>query len=1042
MIAWSVRHRSIVMLIFSIIIITGALIYGDMERQENPTVVAPYAVVKCIYPGASPEDVEKLVVKNLESKIREIEEVKRTESFSMESIGVIKVKLDDISDSKIDKTWEKLKDKVDQCKKDLPKEAYEPEVDTNIVETYGYIATVTSSELEYDRLNEFAQELKGELEKDSGAAKVIVDGEIEDQISINLDMLKLRQYNVTPENIIKILMARNVNIPGGTLDIGDKIKVPVQTTGEYASIDELKNTIIGMSESGNVIYMRDIAKISIEEEQKDIFVKVNGEKALIVGVKYVEGENIVKIGKRLDEIVDDFKSEMPENVDVQVFTDQSRYVDESIKLFQNNLISAVLLVVIVILLTMGVKSSMVVSSSIPAIIMLTFVFMTVFKIQLHQVSIASLIISLSLLVANAIVANDSIYLYLERGYGKEDACIKGVEEVKIPILTSTITTVASFLPLAMMYGTAGKFVKTLPVLVSVALFGSYIASLTLVPAMGYTFFGGEEKSSIGGMKAKFSNNKLIRRITDYFKGIVGVYEKLLVKSIKRPKAVVLSAVVALVASLLLIPALGVQLFPFVERDQYIIDIAVKDGSTSSRTDETVRDIEKILLSQDSVEGVVSKIGDGIPKFYVTYQGNQRASNKAQIIVNGKKEDMHRIQELLEQKVIGARIEVKQLELAEPVGLPVQVRISGEDIGVLRGIAEDVQKQIAQIKQGKNVQDNYGLETYKLMVDVNSEKASMAGLTNYDISSTIRMAINGFEVTKIKPENSDDDIKVIMRIPHEERKTGDVLGQIYFTSRFTGENVPLVEVADIENRFSLNNIMRRDGQRTITVGLYPALGYNAASLLKEVEKKLEGYDVPDGYTMVFGGENEDRGEAFRSLVKPFILAVVVIYMTMVFQFTDLRRPLIIMGTIPLSFIGVIVGLLVTGYPIGFMALLGAISLMGVVVNNGIVLLDYIQVLRDGGKGIDEAVVESCVTRYRPIMVGMITTVIGLVPMAISGGSLWAPMAYSIISGLIVSSALTLFVIPSTYIIFEREGSLIGKLVRYLASRGSIQRKAQN
>lgn len=1031
MIRWSVNHRSIVMLICFFVFITGVFIYGDMERQENPNVVAPVAMVTCIYPGASPEDIEKLIVKPLETKINEISEIKKLESFCMDSVGVIKVTLKDLSDSKIDNIWNDLKDDVDEVKKDLPEQAWEPEVETDFTETYGLLVTLTGKQRSYEDLKEVAEELKDRLEEDPGVKAVDIDGEIDEEIHINLDMAKLEQYKIAPNNIAKLIKAHNVNIPGGNLEIGH-MKVPVQTSGEYENIEQLKDTVIGISESGNLIYLKDVAEVIKIEEKKEIFNILNNEKALVIGVKYVEGKNMVKIGKRLNAIIDDFKKELYEGMQLTIFTDQADYVNSAIKLFESNLISAIVLVVFVVLLAMGSRSALVVSSSIPLIIMSVFVYMKLSSIQLHQVSIASLIISLSLLVANGIVANDSMYLYMEKGFDRETACIKGANEVKIAILTSTLTSIASFLPLAMMQGTAGKFVKTLPILVSVALFSSYIASITMVPAMGYTFLKvkgeGKKKNILKKKLGQFVNiDKISKLILEKYKRSLGI-------GLKRPKFIILIALVALVVSLAIVPSLGVQLFPPVERDQYVIDVAVKEGSTAARTEEIVNKIGELLLEDKSVDSFLTKVGDGPLKYYVTFVANKKASNKAQIIVNGKQNDIQHVQEMLDSQVPGARINVRKLENAMPVDFPIEVRISGENIKELKRMANDVKDIVEGVAGGKNVQDTFGYDSYKLKIDVNEEKANLVGLSNYDIATTVRMAINGYDVTKLKQDNiDDDDLSVIMKIPEENKHNKEVLEELFFTSSITGKNVAINQIATINNEFALNKIIRRNTKRTIAVGLFVKEGYNTEAVQKDIGKALNDYKIPKGYTMEIGGASEERNDAFTSMKIPSVIAVAIIYLILVMQFGDLREPLIIMGTIPLSFIGIIWGLKLTGYPVGFMALLGAISLMGVVVNNGIVLLDYIKLLKEEYETLTEAIVEACATRIRPIVIGMITTVISLIPLGLSGGLLWAPMAVSIIFGMLVSSLLTLYIIPSAYLIIEGEQSMTKKLVTYMKSK---------
>ncbi|WP_053954803.1 efflux RND transporter permease subunit [Inediibacterium massiliense] len=1030
MIKWSVKHRSIVMLICFFVFITGVFIYGDMERQENPNVVSPDAMVKCIYPGASPEDVEKLIIKPLETKINEISEIKKLESFSMDSVGVIRVSLIDLSDEKINEVWDELKDDVDQVKKDLPAEAWEPEVETDFTETYGLLMVLTGENYTYKDLKSMAEELKDQLEEDPDVKAVDLDGEIDEEVHINVDMAKLKQYKIAPSTIGKLIKAHNVNIPGGNLEIG-AIKVPVQTSGEYESVEELKNTVVGISETGNPIYLKNVAEVVKKEEKKEIFVNYNNEKAIAIGVKYAEGKNMVKTSKRLHKIIDEFKGELYEGMELTNFTDQAEYVDNAIKLFEDNLISAIWLVVLVVLLAMGSRSALVVSSSIPLIIMSVFVYMKLQHMQLHQVSIASLIISLSLLVANGIVANDSMYLYMQRGFDRETSCIKGVKEVQIAILTSTLTSIASFLPLAMMQGVAGKFVKSLPILVSVALFSSYITSLTMVPALGYTFL------KVKGEGKKNIFQRTLERFIPIDKlstNLLEQYKKSLAIGLKKPKLILLVAIGALIGSLTIIPSLGVQLFPPVERDQYVIDVDVQEGSTSERTGEIVQKIGKILLEDKSVDSFMSKVGEGPLKYYITFIPNKVSTDKAQIIVNGKQKDMARIQKTLDEKITGARINVKKLEIAMPVDFPVQVRISGEDIPKLKEIAHDIKDQVDTIEGSKNVQDTFGLDSYKLSVNVNEEKANLVGLSNYDIAGTVRMAINGMEITKLKQENiDDDDLSVVMKIPDENKHNKDVLEDLFFTSTITGENIPIQHIGKIKNEFALNKIIRRDTKRTITVGMFVKDGYNIESVEKEVMKRLKNYELPKGYSMEIGGASEERNDAFTSMKVPSVIAVAIIYLILVMQFGDLREPFIIMGTIPLSFIGIIWGLKITGYPIGFMALLGAISLMGVVVNNGIVLLDYIKLVKNDYENLSEAIVEACATRIRPIMIGMITTVISLIPLGRSGGLLWAPMAYSIIFGMLVSSVLTLYVIPVAYLLMEREESIMKKLVSFMQSK---------
>jgi multidrug efflux pump len=415
---WCIEHKSIIVVLSLFIFIAGGILYVGMERQENPDVVSPGAIVKTIYPGATPEDVEKFIVKPLEKKIAEIPKIKRIESHSLDSAGVVVVRLEDMSDEEINNTWNKLKDKVDEVKGDFPSQAWDPEIDTDLVETYGMLITVSGNKFEYDELKRFADEIKDEFEKEKGVAEVLIEGYENKEVHINLDILKMRQYNISIDSIMKVLMASNINIPGGNLELGDT-KMSVSTTGEFKSVDQIKDTIVGMSENGNIVYIKDIANVEQAEKKRDTYINSNGEKSLLIAVKYSQGQNVVKVGERLNEKLENYKKTLPNELDVRVITDQASYVNDSIKMFEKNLISAILLVVVVILLTMGPRSAVVVSSAIPITVMGTFLFMKMQGVILHQVSISSLIVCLGLLVANAIVANDNMYVYISKGYDKK-----------------------------------------------------------------------------------------------------------------------------------------------------------------------------------------------------------------------------------------------------------------------------------------------------------------------------------------------------------------------------------------------------------------------------------------------------------------------------------------------------------------------------------------------------------------------------------------------------------------------------------------------
>lgn len=1014
---WSINHKSILALLSIIILIFGGFSLVQMERQENPAVVSPICTIKTIYPGASSQDVEKQIIKPIEDEVGTLSEIKHIESYAMDSVGIIKVTLKDMSDADINTSWDKVREKVDLVKTELPAAAEEPKVETDFTSSYGLIIGISSEQYHYKDMIDNGNMLADAIKKIDTVKAVDIDGAVEEQIVVELNMTKLMTYKISPKTIQQVIQARNINIPGGNLKV-DENKVPVQITGEYGSIDELKNTIVDVSrESGTPVYLKDIAQVNIVEESDVATTYINGEKGILVGVQYMDGVNVIREEQRVQEVVQSFiDTQLYAGMHMNEVYNEVDFVQESISLFSNNLLSAIFLILIVVLITMGVRSAIVVALPIPLITCIVLGYMYISGIPLHQVSIASLIISLSLMVANGIVVNDNIQLYLQEGKTREQACTDGVEDVKIPILTSTLTTIASFLPLAMMQGSAGKFVNSLPILVAVALIGSLVTSISIVPALGYSLTKSESEVNIQWM-AKTKERLHLDHVMNRFQKRYG---QVLKRSLTHPKKVLLLFGGIFILSLVSIKTLSIQLFPPVEREQYVLNITTSNSVTISNTENICQEIAQVLDQESSVNDFSYKVGDGYMKYYITFFPNDLASNKAQFLIDGTRSEAKNVEKRIQEAVPGVLTNIKYLEISLPSNYPIEVRISGPDINQLRHIAEDMEPYFRSVEGLKNIENNFGYNGYKLNIQVNEEKANMVGISNYEIASTVRMAVNGLEISELKQKDiKKDPLPIILKMEEENKGEVERLQTIFISSQLTNENIPLTEIATIDTDTSFGKIIRRDGERTITVGAFVNEGYNTNSCMQQLQAKLETYSLPDGYFMVYGGENETSEEAFSSMKVPTVIACILIYLILVFQFGDLREPFLIMGTIPLSFIGIIWGLKIMKYPIGFMALLGGISLMGVVVNNGIVLLDYIKVKVQQEDNRLDAITQACKTRLRPIMIGMITTVISLLPLMISGGALWAPMATSIIFGMLLSSVLTLIVIPCGYLLLVKE-----------------------
>jgi multidrug efflux pump subunit AcrB len=985
-----------------VLLLGGVISFTMLSRQENPSVVAPAAIIQCVYPGASPADVEKSIVRPLEKELASLEGLDYVQSTAMPNVCLITVYLEDMRDAEIREKYSEIRDCVSRAEPELPAEAQKPVVHTDLSSAYSMVIGISSDTARPAELHENAMTLQSILQRTAGVTTVDFVGETQEEILVRLDPTRLEQYDLAPLSLATVIAAGNVSLPGGSLDLAGR-NIPVRLNGEYSSVDELSNIIISVSrDTGLPVALRHVAEVTRAEKKDRVMAFIGGVPGILMGVKYAEDDNIVDIGRRVREQTDLFQLGLPPDVSLTMLTDQSISTQEAIDLFLQNFIAAVLLVVIVVGFAMGYRSAAIVSFPIALVVASVLAAMLLLRIPLHQVSVASLIISLSLLVANGVVANENIYLYLENGHDRFTASTTGVREVTTPILTSTLTTIASFLPLALMQGVAGKFAYSLPILVSVALAVSYLTALTVVPATAHKYLRLKPQKKEAASSRFFA--RALRSVLD------------------RPRRTIFIFASALALSFLLIPGLGIQVFPPLEREQYTLEITAPDDYTVEATSKLSSRVGELLAAEDSVRDFACVVGDGFPKYYMTFASARQGSNKAEFLVNGARAEAEDISRRIERAAPDAVVRVKFLEFNMPQTYPVQIRVTGDEIPVLRRTAEEIEALLASVDGVAQTELDYGHDSYELKLTVSEEKAALVGVTNHDIASTVRMAVNGLEVSKLKDEDlRRDPIPIILRVDDAQMESREALERIFVASQVTGAHVPLRQLVRTETATALNQIVRRDGQRTITVGLIPTQEVGATVVMAACENALRDYVLPEACTLSFGGENEFARDTLGSMVMPAILAAIIIYIILALQFGDLISPLIIMGTIPLSLIGIICGLRLFGYPIGFMALLGAISLMGVVVNNGIVLLSYVKTQEGAGADTRTAVYTAAIIRLRPILIGMVTTVISLLPMMFVGGTLWAPLATTVVMGMLVSTLSTMLVIPSLYyMIYGRRG----------------------
>lgn len=999
----AILKRKITLFVLVIAIGFGVYNYIISPRQETPEIVAPVALISVVYPGASPEDIESLVTSKIEDEISELEGYDYSYSYSRNSIAVIILRLS--YDSDIEGTWDDLRQRMIDIQSKLPDECETVSVNTDLTDTAGMMISMSSNDYSYDELEEFAERFKKDIGKLDGISRLDIVGKQEKELIIEIDYQKLNRYQLSYNDVVNLIKSQNLEIPSGSVGKG-KDKINVKVSGLFESVDDIENIVIAVSpENGTVAKLKDIADIYLELADSNYKVIHDGENAILLTAYFQKNKNVVTVGKTVDETIDRLKKTLPEDLKFTTVLNQPKTVDDSVKNFAMNLVQGVIFVIAVVFIGMGLRNAIIVSTAIPASILITFALMKVFGIEIHQISIAALIVALGMLVDNAIVVSDAIQVRLDDGEEKLNACVAGVKEVAIPVLTSTLTTVAAFLPLLLLNSIAGEYISSLPVIVMISLVVSYLIAIFITPTMAFIFF----KSRVDKKKRGF-----FRRF----------FDSVLRWGMKVKWLVIVMMVVIFTVTIYFGFELGLQFFPFADTDMLYIEIKSEQTSNFSATEDLVDKVIRVIDKEDIVKNYTVAIGDGLPKFYQTMPVPTPSQDYAQMMVIVDIEKLEEeyinltqyidyLQTSMDKEVYGGSVQVKQLEQGEPIGAPVVVRISGDNLDYLGEYAEEVVQILDDIPGTVNVESDFDDYSYEFFVDVKNNEASYYGLSKYDIQNEVSIALHGRQAGVYNKDAHEYDIKVKSDI---EDKVG--LDNLGIKSSLGPTKILLKNIADVRTSSSLPVIKKYDKALTVRVFSDVKYGYSPVEIQSTLDNQLKG-TLPEGIEITFDGEKQKIEENFGQVGESAVIAVVLVYLILLIQFNSFTQPLVILLTIPLSAFGSIMGLTLSGQSLSFTGILGIVSLLGIVVNNAIVLVDFINSERKQGKSIRVACMDAVDKRFRPIMLSTITTVIGLTPLIYSGSELFVPMAISLMSGLMVSTLFTLIVIPVVYSVFVRE-----------------------
>jgi multidrug efflux pump subunit AcrB len=1002
------------LVVCAVLIIAGVLSYINMPRTENPTVLIPGASIIAIYPGASPNDLEKLIAIPIEESLNELEDIRRINTYLWNGIASIHVEFEFGTNAK--EKYDEVVSRVNDVKSKLPKDIFDlytarwSSADVAIMQ----LALVSES-ASYSELDRVSESLKRKLERSFGVKKVELHAIPKQEIRVSVDMEKMVQMNITLDRVINSISSYNANIPGGSIKLSDR-HFNIQTSGSYEDIEDIKNTVVN-SYLGRIVHLKDIATVNFAYEDQQYIARYNNQKAVFISIEQTPDINIFKITGQLKEKIGEFRNNLQKDIQLEMVFDQSVNVNKRIGNFTSNLIQGIILVGFIILIAIGFKSSIIVIIAIPLSIIVGLAVVDYSGFGLQQITIGGLVVALGLLVDNSIVIIENISRYIRMGHSPKEAAILGSSEIGWPIVSATVTTLLAFIPIILMPDKAGEFIKSLPVTIIATLSVSLFLALTLTPFLASIILKPNSKKQLEGGKENKQASGFLNRF------IEGPYRKTLLFCL-RNKFLTLGAALAIlgISVYVFYFHLGKSFFPKAETPQFMVRVNLPEGTNLDKTLETTLWVESILDTLPEISHFASNIGRGNPRIYYNLPQKQLSTNFAELYVELKEYNVEQFDMLVEKlrnrfkEYVGAEITVKEFEQGAPSDAPIVIYIIGEKIDELQRISEEIEGYLKDSDGAINVENLLNRIQTDIFVNINKDKASMLGVPIHEIDRTVRIAINGATVSK-HLDKTGKEYDIVVRMPFDERITLADMDRIYVSS-LSGKQIPLKQLASIEFKKAPSLITRYNMERNASIQADLMKGYNLDEVMNPVIEKLNAYPFPPGYSYYLAGEIESRDESFAGMKKAIIIAIIAILAVLILQFNSFLQPLIIFSAIPLALIGSIWALFLTNNTFSFTAAVGLISLVGIVVNNSIILVDYTNILRKQGVSLYEAVQKSGETRFTPIVLTALTTIGGLLPLTLRGGTLWAPLGWTIIGGLLVSTLLTLIIVPVLYAGLER------------------------
>lgn len=1012
---FSIEKSRITLMVLMTVVIMGIVIYFSLSRDSMPPYTVRVASIVSVFPGASPDRVELLVTDKVEKVSQELPELKEVTSTSRTGLSVVSVTLkDEVRPENTQAVWDRLRRKLDDIE-GLPSNVKPQLKDDGIGDVYGIVVGITSNGFSYAEVKEYADDIKDELIKIPEAAKVSIGGLQEERIFVEFDNARLKEYDLSSSQLQNFIASTNILSAGGSVTVGDE-SIILEPTGNFNSVEDIKRMLVPVKGGKQLVELGDITNVRQAYIDPPVQkVRINGLEGVSLHINLKKDANIIALGNQVDTIIAKWKNNLPVGVELTRTSSLDSYIDNKINDFVVNLMQSIGIVLIVMLLFLGLRTGFIIASLIPIVTITTLMVMGLMNIGLNQVTLAALIMALGMLVDNAIVVAETIMVKMEQGIKAKQAAIEAASELFLPLLISTLTTSAAFLAFYMSPTSMGDIVGPIFVVISIALLSSWLIALTVITLFCYLFLKVDANSA--------QHLSLIDRIILKLKQL---YQGMILKALNFKKSVLVLIFAVFAVSLYGFKYVDFLFFPDSDRNMVTIDVNLASGSNIESTEKVVKRLEQfiqdeLLVTDVRSEGVTdwsAYVGKGPDSYDLGYSQEEADPKYAHVLVNTSSFGINnamieKIDQFSFNNITNAEVKVGSLG-AGGGGVPIEIKVSGDSPDELAKISDAIKSKLLAINGTKNIKDDWGPKSKKFLIEVDQNRAQAAGLSSQDIATSLRTVLDGFQTGEYR--EGDKSIPIVMRSKAGQQQSLASLETLNIYSQASGKSVPLLQVANIKPQWQYATIKRLDIIRTINVTSELTPDGNASQITQIITPWLEDAKKswPSGYTYEFGGDAKKSAENMGSVVKYLPLSAFIIVLLLVIQFNSFRKMTMVVLTIPLGLIGVVTGLLVFNEPFGFMPFLGVISLAGIVINNAIVLIDRVEIeLNEYQKAPQDAIVGAALQRFRPILLATFTTVLGLIPLYLSGGEMWEGMAVSIMVGLLFGTLITLIFLPLMY-----------------------------